>query len=101
MKVKLPKKDRFTIREVARILDKHIATIWRWTLKPVRGRLLPRHHIGGGAYILREDLETFLATPDASKGTGVASATKKAAARAEAAEAELHRAGITNKRKRS
>lgn len=82
----------------AEILDKNIATIWQWTLRPVRGRLLKRHYIGGRVNIFREDLETFLAAPAASKDTATVPATEKAAARAraEAVEAELARAGIVN-----
>lgn len=60
MSVNLPPKDRFTVREVARILDKHISTIWRWCLRPVRGRILKTIHIGGQRYVERADLEAFL-----------------------------------------
>ena len=93
MKVKLPNKERFTIREVATILDKNISTIWRWTLRPVRGRKLSRFYIGARVYVSREDLDGFLNTTDTSENTVETVLAKNAAARVKA-EAELDAAGI-------
>ena len=61
MNIELPDKDRFTLREVAGLLDKHVSTIWRWVLKKgVRGRRLRSIHVGGQRYVLRCDLDKFL-----------------------------------------
>ena len=51
--MRLPDKPAFTIREVAAIVDRHVATVWRWTMKPVRERLLRSFLIGGRRYIRR------------------------------------------------
>ncbi len=93
MNVKLPNKDRFTIREVATLLDKNISTVWRWTMRSVRGRKLSRFYIGARAYILREDLDTFLNGTGASEDTAEAVSAEKSAARAKVG-AELDAAGI-------
>jgi hypothetical protein len=53
---------RYSMFEVARLLNVHVATIWRWHLGGVRGRKLPTVMVGGRRYVLATDLETFLAS---------------------------------------
>jgi hypothetical protein len=52
---------RYTMREVARLLQVHVATIWRWHLHGVRGRRLRTITIGARRYVLDADLDAFLA----------------------------------------
>ena len=39
--------DRLSMREAAKLLQVHQATIWRWALHGVRGRRLPTHMLYG------------------------------------------------------
>jgi Helix-turn-helix domain/Protein of unknown function (DUF1580) len=55
---------RHTLRDVARLLGVHVATVWRWVLTGVRGRKLPTILVGGRRYVLAADLEAFLARSD-------------------------------------
>lgn len=51
---------RFSISEAARRLGVHTATVWRWTLRGVRGHRLRTVHVGGRRHVLAHDLEQFL-----------------------------------------
>jgi hypothetical protein len=53
--------ERFPLSEVARRLNVHVATCWRWARVGVRGRTLPTFLVGGRRFVLKRDLETFLA----------------------------------------
>jgi len=96
MPQKPPKKDRLTMAEVARSLDVHVSTIWRWASPGgVGGRRLPTIKIGGRKLVLRDDLESFLAELNAdqsepAKATVSADRQRQIAA----AEARLQAAGI-------
>jgi transposase len=93
MSISLPNKDRFSLREVAAILDKHISTVWRWTLRPVRGRLLKTSRIGAQRYVEREDLEAFLAqSPNCAENSPQSSECRNIAMTR--IESELERAGL-------
>ena len=90
----LPEKDRYSLKEIAKSLDKHISTVLRWALKGVRGRRLPSFLIGGQRYVNREDLERFLhpdAPPSSSPPPGSSSAR---ASQLHAVDAELDAAGL-------
>ena len=52
---------RYSLPDVGRRLNVHSATVWRWALRGVRGRKLRTILVGGRRYVLREDLERFLA----------------------------------------
>ena len=52
---------RFSMFEAAKLLNVHVATIWRWHLRGVRGRKLRTMLLGGRRYVLASDLEKFLA----------------------------------------
>lgn len=52
--------DKLTVKEAARRLDVHVATIYRWSSRGVRGRRLPTVRLGGRLMVLAEDLEQFL-----------------------------------------
>lgn len=51
-----------TIREVAASLPgrPHVATVTRWTQRPVRGHILPSKLVGGKRLVNRADLFEFL-----------------------------------------
>lgn len=53
--------ERYPLKQVALKLKVHIATIWRWVLHGVRGQRLPTILVGGRRYVLKSDLEAFLA----------------------------------------
>lgn len=52
---------RYSMFEVAKLLNVHVATIWRWYLHGVRGRKLPTVLIGARRFVLAADLDAFLA----------------------------------------
>jgi len=52
---------KYTMAEAARRVGVHVATIFRWKLKGVRGHKLPTVVIGGRRYVLQKDLDAFLA----------------------------------------
>ncbi len=58
--VKLPAKDPIPVNEVARALDKHVSTLYRWASpRGVRGHRLRLFRLGGRTCIYRRDLEQF------------------------------------------
>lgn len=58
--------DRLSLNQVARELQVHVATCWRWALRGVRGRRLQTFMIGGRRYVRRSDLDAFLRESDQS-----------------------------------
>ena len=61
IKLNLPDKDPLPINQLARAIDVHVSTIYRWgSPHGVRGQRLPLLRIGGRTYIQRFDLEAFL-----------------------------------------
>lgn len=58
--------ERYTVYEIARKANVHIATAWRWILRGVRGRKLDSIRIGGRRYVLKTDFEAFL-SPDSTE----------------------------------
>ena len=50
----------FTLKQVAKHLRVHIATVYRWTLRGVRGRRLKSFLVGGRRYVDADDLVQFL-----------------------------------------
>ena len=61
----LPK--RLTIHEVARQLNVHISTVFRWSFRGVRGRRLKSFLIGGRRYVDADDLTRFLSPQQESR----------------------------------
>jgi hypothetical protein len=55
-----PDVERYSPAQVAWLLGVHIATVWRWILRGVRGRKLASVMIGGRRYVLQSDLDAFL-----------------------------------------
>lgn len=53
--------DRLTVNQVAKRLPVHVATVWRWVIRGVRGKRLNSHLVGGRRYIFGRDLLAFLA----------------------------------------
>jgi hypothetical protein len=51
---------RYRFAELARVVNKHIATIVRWTQRGVRGHVLKSYRLGGQYYIDREAIIEFL-----------------------------------------
>jgi excisionase family DNA binding protein len=46
IEIKVPDKEIFTVKEIAAVLDVHIATAWRYLERGVRGQRLPSFRIG-------------------------------------------------------
>jgi len=80
-----PNSDWLTIREVAANLPgrPHIATVTRWTQRPVRGRILPSTLIGGKRLIKRSDLVAFLTETAEPSETGEEHGKRQAVASAQ------------------
>lgn len=57
--------ERLSMAEVARELQVHITTVWRWASKGVRGRRLGTVAVGGRRFVLRRQLDEFLAVTPA------------------------------------
>lgn len=55
------KADRLSFGQAAAEVNVHVATIWRWALHGVKGRKLRSFLLGGRRFILRNDLDAFLA----------------------------------------
>ena len=52
--------ERLTLNEVAKQLNVHISTVYRWTLRGVRGRRMKYFLVGGRRYVDADDLPQFL-----------------------------------------
>ena len=74
MKLTIPDNSRFTLREVAALLGKNLATIWRWTLNGVRHQRLKSFLIGGQRYVDRKDLIDFIDAINCAQIANTASA---------------------------
>jgi len=86
-----PVAERYTFKQVAKLVGVNLATVWRWTLHGVRGRKLRSIHVGGRRFVLAADLEEFLNPPADKVGPPVGAPL---AARTESAMRELERQGI-------
>ena len=64
---KLPDKDSFNPREVAKALDLHVSTIFRFMLNGVRGEKLPWYLVGARPRIGRADLLAWLEAINAGR----------------------------------
>jgi excisionase family DNA binding protein len=78
MKIENSVSIRLTVNQVAKRLNVHSGSVYRWTLKGVRGRRLPSFLIGGRRYIAIADLEKFL-SPAAQSVSNVDSQRTKLA----------------------
>ena len=95
MIIKLPGKDRFTVREVSQIVDKHVSTIFRWALRGIRGHRLRLVLIGGQRYVLRQDLLAFFhAINEESATPSTACTATRRQQQIDQAAAELAEAGF-------
>jgi len=87
-----------TIPEAAQTLPHppHVATIWRWAYKGIKGIKLETICIGGRRYTTRESLQRFIErSTAAANGDAIPTRTAKQRQRAiQAAERELAAAGI-------
>ena len=52
--------ERASLNQVASELKVHVATVWRWAMKGVRGQRLRTVMVGGRRYVERCELERFL-----------------------------------------
>ena len=92
--------ERWSLTFAAKRLGVHVGTIFRWSsTRGVRGRRLPTIRIGARRYVLLSDLREFLSAINSDSTSAVACPRTSADQRAEAAERELDRLGITGDRK--
>lgn len=56
-----------TLKQVAKHLRVHIATVYRWTLRGVRGRRLKSFLVGGRRYVDADELAQFLSPHQESR----------------------------------
>jgi hypothetical protein len=86
---------RLSLCNVARTLGVSPKSVARWARIGVRGVILPTVRIGGRVYILRADLDEFLAATNRSDGpTNAAPVVPLKGRRVAEAEAVCDRAGI-------
>lgn len=79
---------RLSMREAARHVDVHLATIWRWWLHGVRGRRLATFLVGGRRYVYLDVLDSYISpAPTIASGSD-------SSARASAAADQLGQRGI-------
>ena len=52
--------ERLSLNEVAKQLNVHISTVFRWSFRGVRGRRLKSFLVGGRRYVDADDLAQFL-----------------------------------------
>jgi hypothetical protein len=84
---------RYTFGQIAKLLNVHPATVWRWVLQGVRGRKLQSVLIGGRRWVFKSDLDEFL-SPQATLQEEIAD---RRLVQAEAAGKILDAYGITTK----
>jgi Protein of unknown function (DUF1580) len=82
--------DLHTMKEIAQLSRKHVATIWRWALRGVKGEKLETILIGGQRYVSRAALASFVEKLNSE--TKPTSACRVASAETDAA---LDAAGIS------
>jgi hypothetical protein len=93
--LKLPDKDPTPVNELARALDKHVATVYRWgSPRGVRGHRLRLARIGGRTVVFRRDLESFLAALNSDSAPGPSNQTHEAQVREELIDAQLDAEGF-------
>jgi excisionase family DNA binding protein len=63
--------DCFSLNRVAKHLGVHLATVYRWTSKGVRGRRLRSYLVGGRRFVSRVDLDLFLQPSEAPAMPGL------------------------------
>jgi transposase len=81
-----------SLTEVAKRLDIHVSTPWRWAKKGVHGQKLATVRVGGRRVVLTEDIKNFLERLNAPQP----SASKEPSARLESTriEAQLEEMGL-------
>ena len=92
--LELPKKDPMPINELARALDKNVATPYRWgSPRGVRGHWLRLTRIGGRTYVYHADWRAFEQALNTDQGSElqVIAETKPDE---DAIDAELNAAGL-------
>lgn len=92
----LSPESRVSLTALASELGVSVSTVWRWTLRGVRGHKLPCLHVGGRRYVTREAFANWLAATQAGAVAKVqqtcSAGDRESAIRC--AEAELSQAGI-------
>jgi len=53
--------EKYRLAEAAQRLGTHVSTLFRWSSKGIGGAKLRITRVGGRSYVLREDLERFIA----------------------------------------
>jgi hypothetical protein len=86
--------ERISINAAAKLLGLHVGSIFRWASRGVRGRKLPTILVGGRRFVLVRDLKEMLSAINSESTSSVAQPTSSKQ-KAEAAERELDRLGIT------
>ncbi len=78
----------FALAKASRLVDKHVATLYRWTVSGIRGVILESIQIGGTRCTSHEAIQRFAAALSIRQKTGEpAPATRSAIQRTRASEA--------------
>jgi hypothetical protein len=92
---KLPDRDPTPVTELAKALDKHVATVYRWgSPRGVRGHRLRLTRIGGRTYVYHADWEAFENALNADHVPGSQDPARARGQREDGIDAELDAAGF-------
>lgn len=97
--IDLQTQEHIAIRDVRNHIpgNPHLATIWRWIYRGVRGQKLGTIVVGGRRFTTKEEIEKFIAATTATAAGGEPTPARTAKQRARdiaRAELELRLAGI-------
>jgi Protein of unknown function (DUF1580) len=90
----LPDRERFRFGELARAIGKDVSTIFRWTLRGVRGHVLKSYVVGGQRYVEREDFLAFIGAINGSRTPAATGGKADREAELRRVDEALDRAGI-------
>lgn len=84
---------RISFAKVAQEMGVHVSTVWRWSLRGIRGNRLECFSLGGRRYTSREAVERFVTRQNVAPSTNIPASPDRVHA-VEMAETELDRLGM-------